>query len=188
MHFVVACPSETVHLHHLLCVCDTCVLCAAHDGTYNQWTPGGPWYYYAMGYGTCKQGQDKCHAPCGYGYSWIGVWKSDTMVSAFFLSFAHIIFQCSNLSTDVDEAKRACNAPLCPRPARSRVLAPPAPLFSLLLRFIYRYICDTATTLRGPLLLYISGQQHLELGTGSAGRQLVSLTTLSLAPFLPRTC
>ena len=20
----------------------------AHDGTYNQWTPGGPWYYYAM--------------------------------------------------------------------------------------------------------------------------------------------
>ena len=127
MHFVVACPSETVHLHHLLCVCDTCVLCAAHDGTYNQWTPGGPWYYYAMGYGTCKQGQDKCHAPCGYGYSWIGVWKSDTMVSAFFLSFAHIIFQCSNLSTDVDEAKLACNAPLCPRPARSRVLAPPAP-------------------------------------------------------------
>jgi hypothetical protein len=21
----------------------------AHDGTYNQWTPGGPWYFYAMG-------------------------------------------------------------------------------------------------------------------------------------------
>lgn len=20
----------------------------AHDGSYNQWTPGGPWYYYAM--------------------------------------------------------------------------------------------------------------------------------------------
>ena len=21
----------------------------AHDGSYNQWTPGGAWYYYAMG-------------------------------------------------------------------------------------------------------------------------------------------
>ena len=51
----------------------------AHDGSYNQWTPGGPWYYYAMGYGTCKQGQDLCHSPCGYGYSWIGVWKSPDM-------------------------------------------------------------------------------------------------------------
>jgi len=53
----------------------------AHDGTYNQWTPGGPWYYYAMGYGTCKQGQDMCnhHPACGYGYSWIGVWKSADM-------------------------------------------------------------------------------------------------------------
>ena len=39
----------------------------AHDGSYNQWTPGGDWYYYAMGYGTCKQGQDMCHNPCGYG-------------------------------------------------------------------------------------------------------------------------
>ena len=45
------------------------------QGSYNQWTPGGPWYYYAMGYGTCKQGGDMCHG-CGYGYSWIGVWKS----------------------------------------------------------------------------------------------------------------
>jgi hypothetical protein len=51
----------------------------AHDGSYNQWTPGGDWYYYAMGYGTCKQGQDMCHNPCGYGYSWIGVWKSPDM-------------------------------------------------------------------------------------------------------------
>ena len=51
----------------------------AHDGSYNQWTPGGDWYYYAMGYGTCKQGQDMCHTPCGYGYSWIGVWKSPDM-------------------------------------------------------------------------------------------------------------
>jgi len=50
----------------------------AHDGSYNQWTPGGPWYYYAMGYGTCKQGQDMCHG-CGYGYSWIGVWRSPDM-------------------------------------------------------------------------------------------------------------
>lgn len=50
----------------------------AHDGSYNQWESGGPWYYYAMGYGTCKQGQDKCHG-CGYGYSWIGVWKSADM-------------------------------------------------------------------------------------------------------------
>jgi hypothetical protein len=40
--------------------------------------PGTPWYYYAMGYGTCKQGGDMCHG-CGYGYSWIGVWKSDDM-------------------------------------------------------------------------------------------------------------
>ena len=47
----------------------------AHDGSYNQWVPGGPWYYYAMGYGTCKQGGDMCHG-CGYGYSWIGVWTS----------------------------------------------------------------------------------------------------------------
>ena len=52
----------------------------AHDGSYNQWVVGGPWYYYAMGYGTCKQGQDMCHG-CGYGYSWIGVWKSDSMAS-----------------------------------------------------------------------------------------------------------
>lgn len=52
----------------------------AHDGSYNRWTPDGPWYYYAMGYGTCKQGQDMCHG-CGYGYSWIGVWKSDTMAN-----------------------------------------------------------------------------------------------------------
>lgn len=53
----------------------------AHDGTYNQWTPGGPWYYYAMGYGTCHQNQDLCngHTRCGYGYSWIGVWKSSDM-------------------------------------------------------------------------------------------------------------
>ena len=36
----------------------------AHDGSYNRWTPDGPWYYYAMGYGTCKQGQDMCHH-CG---------------------------------------------------------------------------------------------------------------------------
>lgn len=52
----------------------------AHDGSYNQWTPGGPWYYYAMGYGTCKQGQDMCHH-CGYGYSWIGIWKSESMAN-----------------------------------------------------------------------------------------------------------
>ena len=52
----------------------------AHDGSYNRWTPDGPWYYYAMGYGTCMQGGDKCHG-CGYGYSWIGVWKSDTMAN-----------------------------------------------------------------------------------------------------------
>ena len=52
----------------------------AHDGSYNRWTPDGPWYYYAMGYGTCLQGGDKCHG-CGYGYSWIGVWKSDTMAN-----------------------------------------------------------------------------------------------------------
>ena len=54
----------------------------AHDGSYNQWGgPGTPWYYYAMGYGDeCKQGGDMCHH-CGYGYSWIGVWKSDTMAS-----------------------------------------------------------------------------------------------------------
>jgi hypothetical protein len=51
----------------------------AHDGTYNQWFPGGPWYYYAMGYGDCKQGQDMCRNPCGYGYSWIGIWKSPDM-------------------------------------------------------------------------------------------------------------
>lgn len=51
----------------------------AHDGTYNQWTPGGDWYYYAMGYGTCQQGGDMCHSPCGYGYSWIGIWKSPNM-------------------------------------------------------------------------------------------------------------
>lgn len=50
----------------------------AHDGSYNQWEVGGPWYYYAMGYGSCKQGQDLCHG-CGYGYSWIGVWKSSDM-------------------------------------------------------------------------------------------------------------
>ena len=36
----------------------------AHDGSYNRWTPDGPWYYYAMGYGTCKQGGDMCHG-CG---------------------------------------------------------------------------------------------------------------------------
>ena len=51
----------------------------AHDGTYNQWTPGGPWYYYAMGYGSCQQGQDLCNGHCGYGYSWIGVWRSPDM-------------------------------------------------------------------------------------------------------------
>eukprot|EP00041_Stephanoeca_diplocostata_P006460 m.85945 g.85945 ORF g.85945 m.85945 type:complete len:515 (+) comp16372_c0_seq2:119-1663(+) len=50
----------------------------AHDGSYNKWSPDGPWYYYAMGYGTCKQGGDMCHG-CGYGYSWIGVWKSTDM-------------------------------------------------------------------------------------------------------------
>ena len=51
----------------------------AHDGSYNQWGgPGTPWYYYAMGYGTCKQGQDLCHG-CGYGYSWIGVWRSEDL-------------------------------------------------------------------------------------------------------------
>eukprot|EP00664_Eupelagonemidae_sp_cell27_P005789 gene5789-4941_t len=50
----------------------------AHDGSYSQWTPGGPWYYYAMGYGTCKQGGPHCHG-CGYGYSWIGVWRSADM-------------------------------------------------------------------------------------------------------------
>ena len=38
----------------------------AHDGSYSQWSPGGAWYYYAMGYGLCKQGGDMCHG-CGYG-------------------------------------------------------------------------------------------------------------------------
>lgn len=51
----------------------------AHDGSYNQWSPGGPWYYYAMGYGNCQQGQDLCNGHCGYGYSWIGVWRSPDM-------------------------------------------------------------------------------------------------------------
>lgn len=53
----------------------------AHDGTYNLWTPNGPWYYYAMGYGTCKQGQDLCNSDnhCGYGYSWIGIWTSEDL-------------------------------------------------------------------------------------------------------------
>ena len=29
----------------------------AHDGSYNRWTPDGPWYYYAMGYGKCTPGE-----------------------------------------------------------------------------------------------------------------------------------
>jgi len=33
-----------------------------------------------MGYGTCKQGHDMCHH-CGYGYSWIGVWKSPSLAN-----------------------------------------------------------------------------------------------------------
>ncbi len=48
----------------------------AHDGSYNRWDQSGLWYYYAMGYGECSQGQDMCNGHCGYGYSWIGVWTS----------------------------------------------------------------------------------------------------------------
>jgi hypothetical protein len=49
----------------------------AHDGSYQQWGgPGNPWYYYAMGYGLCKQPTWYCSGGCGYGYSWIGIWKS----------------------------------------------------------------------------------------------------------------
>eukprot|EP00927_Polykrikos_kofoidii_P051741 TRINITY_DN45532_c0_g1_i1.p2 TRINITY_DN45532_c0_g1~~TRINITY_DN45532_c0_g1_i1.p2 ORF type:complete len:395 (+),score=73.52 TRINITY_DN45532_c0_g1_i1:71-1255(+) len=48
----------------------------AHDGTINQWEEGGSWYFYAMGYGLVKQGGALCKAGIGYGYSWIGVWKS----------------------------------------------------------------------------------------------------------------
>ena len=49
----------------------------AHDGSYQQWGgPGNPFYYYAMGYGLCKQGNWFCSGGCGYGYSWIGIWKS----------------------------------------------------------------------------------------------------------------
>lgn len=51
----------------------------AHDGSYSQWSPGGPWYYYAMGYGSCRQRGDLCDNRCGYGYSWIGVWRSPDM-------------------------------------------------------------------------------------------------------------
>lgn len=50
----------------------------AHDGSYSRWTSSGPWYYYAMGYGTCTQRGDMCDG-CGYGYSWIGVWRSPDM-------------------------------------------------------------------------------------------------------------
>eukprot|EP00040_Diaphanoeca_grandis_P027038 m.152877 g.152877 ORF g.152877 m.152877 type:complete len:559 (+) comp30817_c2_seq3:120-1796(+) len=52
----------------------------AHDGSYSKWNTTGPWYYYAMGYGDCMQGGDMCHG-CGYGYSWIGVWTSETMAN-----------------------------------------------------------------------------------------------------------
>jgi hypothetical protein len=52
----------------------------AHDGTYNKWSsaPDAPWYYYAMGYGDCRQDEDLCNGKtrCGYGFSWIGVWTS----------------------------------------------------------------------------------------------------------------
>ena len=48
----------------------------AHDGTVAQWEPGGDWYYYAMGYGRCAQGRDRCQHGCGYGFSWVGVWRS----------------------------------------------------------------------------------------------------------------
>jgi hypothetical protein len=49
----------------------------AHDGSYNLWN--GSWYYHAMGYGTCHQEGELCSRECGYGYSWIGVWKSPDM-------------------------------------------------------------------------------------------------------------
>ena len=57
----------------------------AHDGSYRQWGgTGNPWYYYAMGYGTCKQDGTLCNHTnhCGYGYSWIGVWKSPDLATA----------------------------------------------------------------------------------------------------------
>ena len=83
----------------------------AHDGTYNQWSPGGPWYYYAMGYGDCKQGQDLCHNPCGYGYSWIGVWKSPDMSE----------YSCNVCNLIADPASRSpilslTHSPLSPSP------------------------------------------------------------------------
>lgn len=48
----------------------------AHDGSYARWEPDGDWYYYAMGYGRCVQGRDRCQHGCGYGFSWVGVWRS----------------------------------------------------------------------------------------------------------------
>lgn len=71
--------TRVIHSNVLPQVNTTGDIMDAHDGTYNQWTTDGPWYYYAMGYGTCKQNGEFCHSPCGYGYSWIGVWKSDDM-------------------------------------------------------------------------------------------------------------
>ena len=56
----------------------------AHDGTTSQWGgPGSPWYYYAMGYGMCKQDSQLCNNNnhCGYGYSWIGVWRSPNLAT-----------------------------------------------------------------------------------------------------------
>eukprot|EP01047_Picozoa_sp_COSAG01_P018073 COSAG01_NODE_971_length_12373_cov_114.625957_5_plen_820_part_00 len=51
----------------------------AHDGSYARWEPTGDWFYYAMGYGRCVQGRDRCQHGCGYGFSWVGVWRSPDM-------------------------------------------------------------------------------------------------------------
>ena len=51
----------------------------AHDGSYLQMN--NSFYYYAMGYGNCKQNGTYCNKTCGYGYNWIGIWKSKTLAT-----------------------------------------------------------------------------------------------------------
>lgn len=52
----------------------------AHDGSTQQFEEGGPYFYHAMGYGTCLEDGKQAEGGCGQtSNNTVGVWRSDTL-------------------------------------------------------------------------------------------------------------
>jgi hypothetical protein len=54
----------------------------AHDGSTRRFEPSGPFYYHAMGYGTCLEDGKQAEGKCGqWSNNTVGVWRSTTLAS-----------------------------------------------------------------------------------------------------------